>query len=113
MRIEHPKQFIDQEPTFKSDLYIKPNTSGFGIIGLIEIIFALFLSGFVFASNGAPASFAQITRIFEQAFNVNLGNAHDRRAQIFRRKSGDITKALNKLTSCIEREYIKYNTKER
>ena len=109
LKIRHPEQFIQSEPTFKSDLHIVPNKSGFGIIGLVEIAFALSLSGFILAADGKPASLTQIARVFEQAFNVSFGNVRERKAQIFRRKSCDRTKTLNNLKTCIDREYIKCN----
>ena len=109
LKIHHPEQFIQSEPAFKSDLHIVPKTSGFGIIGLIEIVFALFLSGFILAADGKPASLTQIARVFEQAFNVSFGSIRDRKCEIFRRISCDRTKTLNLLVNCIKREYIRKN----
>ena len=109
LKMHHPEQFIQSEPAFKSDLHIVPNKSGFGIIGLVEIIFALSLSGFILAVDGKPASLTQIARVFEHAFNVSFGSVRERKAQIFRRISCDRTKTLNILKTCIDREYIKRN----
>ena len=111
LKIHHPEQFIQSEPTFKSDLHIVPNKSGFGIIGLVEIVFALYLSGFILAADGKPAPLAQIARVFEQAFNVSFGNISARKSEIFKRISCDRTKTLNLLVNHIKREYIKSETK--
>ena len=113
LKIKHPEQFVQSEPTFKSDLHIIPKTSGFGIIGLIEIVFALYLSGFILAANGKPASLTQIARVFEKAFNVRFGDVSDRKGEIFKRISCDRTKTLNILVNCIKREDIRRGTADK
>lgn len=46
LKINHPEQFKLSIPTaFKSDLYVIPKSKDLGIIGIAEIVLALFLQG--------------------------------------------------------------------
>ena len=104
MKVEHPEQFISSEPTFKSDLYIKPKSHDLGIIGLVEIVVALSLSGHVLGTDGKPAPLIKIAKVFEQAFNVSFGNIYIKRGTLFNRKGYNLTKTLEKLIECLRNE---------
>jgi hypothetical protein len=75
---KHPEQFqqLDQ-PTFESDLYIVPKSKGLGIVGLAEIVVALFLTKRIFQRDGKPAHLNQIAYAFEKMFNYSFGSIYD------------------------------------
>ena len=109
LKIRHPEQFIQSEPAFKSDLHIVPGSHDLGIIGLLEIAVALYLSGHILGPDGKPAPLVKIGRVFEQAFNVDFGKIHDRQMALFNRKRYNLTKALDMLRTCLNKKGIKVN----
>jgi hypothetical protein len=105
LKIQHPEQFPQPNPqTFKSDLYIIPKSKGLGIVGLAEIVVALFLTKKVFQRNGKPAHLNQIAYAFEKMFNCSLGSIYDQQEKVFDRKPFNRTKALDFLRSLIIRK---------
>lgn len=75
-----------------------------GIVGLAEIVVALFLSKKVFQRNGKPAHLNQIAIAFEKIFNCNFGSIYDQQEQVFIRKPFNRTKALDFLRNLIIRK---------
>ena len=105
LRIEHPESFLQSEQSiFKSELYIIPKSKGLGIIGLAENVVGLYLSGEIKGSDGKPIPLITIARAFEAIFNVDFGNIYDLKGALFRRKSYNLTKALDMLKNAILRE---------
>ena len=104
LKIRHPEQFVQSEHTFKSDLHIVPGSHDLGIIGLVEIAVALHLSGHILGPDGKPAPLVKIGRVFEQAFNVSFGDIYIKRNTLFNRKGYNLTKALDKLRTCLIKE---------
>lgn len=102
MRYSHPERFEPVE-TFRSDLHIVPKSQGLGIIGIMEIVFCLFLSKEIKNASGKPASFKQIAKAFEYIFNLNFGNIYDRRDEVYKRKAFNLTKALDFLKNVLEK----------
>lgn len=105
LRIRHPEQFpqSDQQ-VFKSDLHIVPKSKDLGIVGLAEIVVALFFSKKIFQRNGKPAHLNQIAQVFEKMFNCNFGSIYDQQEQVFIRKPFNRTKALDFLRNLIIRK---------
>lgn len=55
LKITHPEQFNSPVATkFKSDLYVLPKSKELGIIGIAEIVLALFLQRKIVGENGKP-----------------------------------------------------------
>ncbi len=105
LKIRYPEQFLQAEqPAFESELYIIPKSKGLGIVGLAEIVVALFFSKKVFQRNGKPAHLNQIAQVFEKMFNCNFGSIYDQQELVFRRKPFNRTKALDFLRNLIIRK---------
>lgn len=105
MRIRHPGQFTQSDQqVFKSDLHIVPKSKDLGIVGLAEIVVALFFSKKVFQRNGKPAHLNQIALVFEKMFNCSFGSIYDQQEQVFIRKPFNRTKALDFLRNLIIRK---------
>jgi hypothetical protein len=104
LKIQYPEQFAQStRPTFESDLYIVPKSKGLGIVGLAEIVIALFLTKKVFQRDGKPAHLNQIAYAFERVFNCSFGSIYDQQEKVFDRKSFNRTKALDFLRNLIIR----------
>ena len=107
-RLYHPKQFSNCNPqTFKSNLHLTIN--GLGVIGMAEIVIALYLSGEIIGTDGKPIPLIQLANTFESMFNFNFGSIYDKQDAIFNRKSYNVTKALDFLRTIILREDKKRN----
>lgn len=105
LKIRYPEQFPQSEqPTFESDLYIFPKSKDLGIVGLAEIVVALFFSKKVFQRNGKPAHLNQIAVAFERIFNCSFGSIYDQQEKVFDRKPFNRTKALDFLRNLIIRK---------
>lgn len=105
LKIRYPEQFQPcEQPTFQSDLYILPKSKDLGIVGLAEIVIALFFSKKVFQRNGKPAHLNQIAEAFEKIFNCSFGSIYDQQEKIFDRKPFNRTKALDFLRNLIIRK---------
>lgn len=89
---------------FKSDLYVIPKSKDLGIIGIAEIVLALFLQGQIVGKDGKPVSEARLARGFEQLFNLNFGSIYDKVDEIFNRKPYNLTKTLDALRNTIIKE---------
>jgi hypothetical protein len=72
-----------------------------GIVGLAEIVVALFLTRKVFQRNGKPAHLNQIAFAFEKMFNCRFGSIYDQQEKIFSRKPFNRTKALDFLRNLL------------
>lgn len=104
LRIKHPEQFLQPEnQSFKSKLYVVPKSKGLGIIGLAEIVISIFLSKCIKDHNGKPVSLLQIANVFEDIFNCSFGDIYEKRAEIYNRKTCNLTKALDYLKNVLER----------
>lgn len=75
-----------------------------GIVGLAEIVIALFFSKKVFQRNGKPAQLNQIADAFGKIFNCNFGSIYDQQEKVFDRKPFNRTKALDFLRNLIIRK---------
>jgi predicted HD phosphohydrolase len=75
-----------------------------GIVGLAEIVVALFLSKKVFQRNGKPAHLNQIAHAFERIFNCSFGSIYDQQEKVFDRKPFNRTKTLDFLRNLIIRK---------
>jgi hypothetical protein len=106
LRIQYPERFLqtDTQPS-NSDLHIIPESKDLGILGLVEIILGLHLSGEIIGKNGKPAPLIRIARIFEQAFNVDLGRFYKKKGAIYDRKPCNHTKGLEYLAHLVHKEY--------
>ena len=105
LKIQHPEQFHKSEQqTFQSDLYILPKSKDLGVVGLAEIVVALFFSKKVFQRNGKPAHLNQIAVAFERIFNCSFGSIYDQQEKVYDRKPFNRTKALDFLRSLIIRK---------
>ncbi|MFV0469854.1 MAG: hypothetical protein ACK5MK_13120, partial [Dysgonomonas sp.] len=105
LRIDHPEQFQPcEQPTYQSNLYILPKSKDLGIVGLAEIVIALFFSKKVFQRNGKPAQLNQIADALGKIFNCSFGSIYDQQEKIFDRKPFNRTKALDFLRNLIIRK---------
>ena len=105
LKITHPEQFNSPVSTeFKSDLYVLPKSKELGIIGIAEIVLALFLLGKIVGENGKPVPKIQLARGFEQLFNLKFGSIYDKIGEVFTRKPYNLTKTLDALRNTITRE---------
>ena len=105
LKTTHPEQFNSPVSTeFKSDLYVLPKSKELGIIGIAEIILALFLLGKIVEENGTPVPKIQLARGFEQLFNLKFGSIYDKIGKVFTRKPYNLTKTLDALRNTITRE---------
>lgn len=110
LRIEHPEQFQQFNlETFQSDLYIIPESKGLGIIGMAEIVIALYLLAEIMGNDGKPITLIQLAKGFEKLFNFSFGNIYKKMEAIFNRKHYNLTKTLDILHSAIIREDRKRN----
>lgn len=75
-----------------------------GVVGLAEIVVALFFSKKVFQRNGKPAHLNQIAVAFEKIFNCSFGSIYDQQEKVYDRKPFNRTKALDFLRSLIIRK---------
>ncbi len=113
LKITHPEQFSSPVSTeFKSDLYVLPKSKELGIIGIAEIVLALFLLG----KNrwgkwkASPKKFSWLVA-FEQLFNLKFGSIYDKIGEVFTRKPYNLTKTLDALRNAIAREDRKRRNK--
>ena len=105
LKINYPEQFkLSITTEFKSDLYVIPKSKDLGIIGIAEIVLALFLQGQIVGKDGKPVSEARLARGFEQLFNLNFGSIYDKVDEIFNRKPYNLTKTLDALRNTIIKE---------
>ena len=112
LKITHPEQFNSPVSTeFKSDLYVLPKSKELGIIGIAEIVLALFLLGKIVGENGKPVPKIQLARGFEQLFNLKFGSIYDKIGEVFTRKPYNLTKTLGALRNAIAREDRKRKNK--
>lgn len=103
LKIRYPASFLNtEERSFKSDLYVMPKAKGLGIIGLAELIISIFLSQEIKDPNGRPASLKQLARSFEYIFNCDFGSIYDKQAEVYNRKSYNLTKSLDFLRRVLE-----------
>ncbi len=112
LKTTHPEQFNSPVSTeFKSDLYVLPKSKELGIIGIAEIVLALFLLGKIVGENGTPVPKIQLARGFEQLFNLKFGSIYDKIGKVFTRKPYNLTKTLDALRNTITREDRKRKNK--
>lgn len=112
LKTTHPEQFNSPVSTeFKSDLYVLPKSKELGIIGIAEIVLALFLLGKIVGENGKPVPKIQLARGFEQLFNLKFGSIYDKIGEVFTRKPYNLTKTLDALRNAIAREDRKRRNK--
>ena len=105
LKINHPEQFKLSIPTaFKSDLYVIPKSKDLGIIGIAEIVLALFLQGQIVGEDGKPVPEVRLARGFEQLFNLKFGSIYDKVGEVFTRKPYNLTKTLDALRNAIIKE---------
>lgn len=103
LKIRFPASFLTtEERSFKSGLYVIPKAKGLGVIGLAELIISISLSHEIKDQNGRPASLKQLARSFEYIFNCDFGNIYDKQAEVYNRKSYNLTKSLDFLRSVLE-----------
>lgn len=105
LKINHPEQFKTSIPVeFKSNLYVVPKSKDLGIIGIAEIVLALFLQGQIVGEDGKPVPKVCLARGFEQLLNLKFGSIYDKVDEIFNRKPYNLTKTLDALRSVIIKE---------
>jgi predicted HD phosphohydrolase len=75
-----------------------------GVVGLAEIVVALFLTKRVFQKDGKPAYLNQIAYAFEKMFNCSFGSIYDQQEKVFDRKPFNRTKTLDFLRNLIIRK---------
>lgn len=113
LKIKYPASFSNTgEYSFKSGLYVKPKAKGLGIIGLAELAISIFLSEEIKDQNGRPASLKQLARSFEYIFNCDFGSIYDKQAEIYNRKSYNLTKSLDFLKNVLEQNKKNRNQKK-
>ena len=101
LKINHPEQFKLSIPTaFKSDLYVIPKSKDLGIIGIAEIVLALFLQGQIVGEDGKPVPEVRLA----QLFNLKFGSIYDKVGEVFTRKPYNLTKTLDALRNAIIKE---------
>jgi hypothetical protein len=87
-------------------VYFAPKSNeGLGIDSMGEFAATFELSDQFLDRNGNPASFIDIAEALEYAFNFTFGNAYKSKSRIFKRKTYNITKALDYLKNLIVREH--------
>ena len=105
LKIKHPESFDSPtSPTFESDLYVIPKSKDLGIIGIAEIVLALFLQGQIVGEDGKPVPEVRLARGFEQLFNLKFGSIYDKVGEVFTRKPYNLTKTLDALRNAIIKE---------
>lgn len=75
-----------------------------GIIGIAEIVIALFLFEGIIGKDGKPVPLIRLAHGFEQLFNINFGSIYDKVSEIFTRKPYNLTKTLDTLRNTIIKE---------
>ena len=105
LKIKHPESFVSPiSPTSESDLYVIPKSKDLGIIGIAEIVIALFLQGQIVGEDGKPVPEVRLARGFEQLFNLKFGSIYDKVNEVFNRKQYNLTKTLDALRNTIIKE---------
>ena len=105
LKIKHPESFVSPiSPTSESDLYVIPKSKDLGIIGIAEIVIALFLKGQIVGEDGKPVPEVRLARGFEQLFNLKFGSIYDKVNEVFNRKQYNLTKTLDALRNTIIKE---------
>lgn len=108
LKITHPEQFNSPVST---EFNVLPKSKELGIIGIAEIVLALFLLGKIVGENGKPVPKIQLARGFEQLFNLKFGSIYDKIGEVFTRKPYNLTKTLDALRNAIAREDRKRKNK--
>ena len=88
----------------KINLYVIPKSKDLGIIGIAEIVLALFLQGQIVGEDGKPVPEVRLARGFEQLFNLKFGSIYDKVGEVFTRKPYNLTKTLDALRNAIIKE---------
>ena len=70
-----------------------------GIIGIAEIVIALFLQGQVVGEDGKPVPEVRLARGFELLFNLKFGSIYDKVNEVY-----NLTKTLDALRNTIIKE---------
>jgi hypothetical protein len=97
----------------KSKVYFAPNSrEGLGIDSMGELAVSFELSRQFLNDDGNFAPYIHIANALEQAFNFTFGNAHKSKERVFKRKSFNITTALDYLRNLIVRESRKKKMKK-
>ena len=105
LKVQYPEQFQQSnQQIFISDLYLIPKSKGLGIIGIAEIVIALFLLGEIVGKDGKPVPLVRLAHGFEQHFNFSFGSVYDKVEAIFIRKPFNLTKTLDTLRNAIIKE---------
>jgi hypothetical protein len=107
MELEHREVFAaattPEAPDF--DLHFEGKSKEFGIVGLAEVVFALFLTEEIVGKDKKPVSLVRLANAFEYYLDMNFGSIYKQvEAILFNRKSFNRTKALDYLRALILRE---------
>lgn len=95
-----------------SKVYFIPKSQGLGIDSMGEFAVSFELSEQFLNEEGNPAPYIHIARALEHAFNFTFGDAHKSKERVFKRKSYNLTKALDFLKNLIVRESRKKKMKK-
>lgn len=88
----------------KTKVYFMPKPKeGLGIDSMGEIVVSLELSQQFVNEEGKPAAFIHLAQALETAFNFSFGDAYRSKGRVFKRKSYNLTKALDYLKNLIIR----------
>lgn len=86
----------------ESKVYFIPKPKeGLGIDSMGEIAVSFELSHQFINEEGNPAPFIHIAQALETAFNFSFGDAYRSKGRVFKRKSYNLTKALDYLKNLI------------
>jgi len=96
----------------KSKVYFVPKSKGLGIDSMGEFAITFELSHQFIDEEGKPAPFIHIAHALETAFNFTFGDAYKSKARIFKRKSYNLTKALDYLSNLITKASLKKMKKD-
>ena len=99
-----PKNLYIHKALSLIDAELFPKSKELGIIGIAEIVLALFLLGKIVGENGKPVPKIQLARGFEQLFNLKFGSIYDKVGEVFTRKPYNLTKTLDALRNAIIKE---------
>jgi hypothetical protein len=106
MELEYPQRFGQScNHDVKPSLSLIPKYSNLGVMGITEILTALYLQEGIEGSTGGKATIITLADTFEKDFGFSFNDIYDRQSELFNRKPYNLTKALDALKVMLIKEY--------
>jgi hypothetical protein len=108
--LEYPQSFgQSRDLSVNPLLSLIPKYPNLGVMGMAEILTALYLHGGIEGGRGGKATKIALAGAFENAFGFSFNDIYDRQSELFNRKLCNLTKTLDALKTALTKEYQKRN----